>query len=90
MNTNISPHDLGLGGHTTSLNSLPGIVISTLFYFAGALAVIFVIIGGIQYVVSSGDPKKTAQAKNTIVYALVGLVLVAASGIVVRYIIGHL
>lgn len=90
MDNRITSHDLGLGSHTTSLNSLPAIVVNTLFWFAGALAVIFIIVGAIQYIVSAGDSKKTAQAKSTILYAIIGLVLVAAAGVVVHYILGSL
>lgn len=58
-------------------------IISTLIFVIGAVAVIVIIVGGIQYVTAAGDENKTKSAKNTILYAVVGLVLaVAAYGIV--------
>ncbi len=53
---------------------------------AGMIAVGFVIWGGIQYVISQGEPDKTAGAKNTITNALVGLVIAGASIVVVSFI----
>lgn len=43
---------------------------------AGLVAVAFVIYGGIKYVISQGDPGKTRSATQTIVYAVVGLIVV--------------
>lgn len=43
---------------------------------AGLVAVAFIIYGGIKYVVSQGDPGKTRSAQQTIVYAIVGLIVV--------------
>ena len=46
---------------------------------AGAIAVVFLIIGGIQYMTSAGNAEKAAAAKKTIIYALIGVVVIAAS-----------
>lgn len=54
--------------------SIPG-VLRLFFFVAAMLAVIFVAIGGLKYVLSGGDPQGVAKAKNTILYALVGLLL---------------
>lgn len=53
---------------------------------AGMTAVFFVIYGGIQYVISQGEPDKTAGAKSTITNALVGLVLAGVAIAVVGFI----
>ena len=87
MNNKISPNDIGLQNHTTSVGALPHIVVGFMLWLVGALAVIFIIIGGIQYVVSAGDPKKTAQAKNTILYAIIGVVLAVAAGAIVKFVL---
>lgn len=44
---------------------------------AGVVAAIFVVAGGIGYMTSAGDPSKTQKAKNTLLYALIGLAIVA-------------
>jgi hypothetical protein len=49
----------------------------------GIAAVIMIIVGGIQYVMSSGDPTNVTNAKNTIMYAIIGLVVaLLAQGII--------
>lgn len=46
------------------------------YFIAGVVAVIMVILGGLNYVTSSGDSGKTAKAKNTILYAVIGIVVI--------------
>ncbi len=54
-------------------------VTNWLLGIAGALAVVFLIIGGVQYVISAGNPTSAEKAKKTIIYALVGIIIIAAS-----------
>jgi len=56
------------------------------FSLAGGLSLLFVVIGGFRYVLSSGDPNATAQAKNTIIYALVGLVVTVSGFAIVGFV----
>lgn len=66
----------GCGLPTTSLNpSTLQTVTSNVFLGVGILAVIFLIIGGIRYAISGGDAKNIKEAKETILYAIIGLVL---------------
>lgn len=63
------PADLfGAGGVITSITNI-------LLFVVGALAVIMIIIGGFRYATSGGDSKAVSAAKNTILYAIVGLVI---------------
>ena len=50
-------------------------VLQTVYFWTGIITVIFIIIGGIRYTTSQGDPGKTKKAKDTITYAIVGLVV---------------
>ena len=61
-------------GRDLTGTALPDIL-ATAFLFIGFLATLYLIIAGIQYVLSGGDPNKTAQAKDSIIYALVGMAL---------------
>lgn len=54
---------------------LIGQLIDIAMYLVGALSVIFLIIGGLRYSLSAGDPKNLQQAKQTIWYAVMGLVI---------------
>lgn len=61
-------------------------VINALLVFVGAVTVIFIIIGGIKILTSSGDPKQVTGARQTITYAILGLVLVLLSFLIVNII----
>ncbi len=56
----------------------------------GIIAVIMIIIGGIRFVVSNGDSNKVTTAKNTIMYALIGLVLVAMAQVIVKFVLSNI
>lgn len=62
-------------------------VINILSLVVGTVAVVMVIVGGMKYVSSQGDSSAIASAKNTIVYALVGLVIVALAQVIVRFVV---
>ena len=55
---------------------------------AGALAVVFLIIGGLQYMTSAGNAEKAAAAKKTIMYALIGVAVVLLSLFLVNVVLG--
>ena len=67
---NEQPADL-FGGE----NSIFSRVTNVLLFLIGAVAVIMLIIGGIRYVISGGDQAQVTGAKNTILYAIVGIVV---------------
>jgi len=56
-------------------NSLIKTIVNTLLFVVGALSVIMIIVAGIFYVTSTGDSGKVARAKNTLMYAVIGLVV---------------
>lgn len=56
----------------------------------GAVAVIMLIIGGFRYVVSAGDSSALESAKNTIIYAIVGIVVAFMAYAAVRFIVTQL
>ncbi len=53
---------------------------------AGAVAAIFVVYGGIAYITSSGDSGKLQKAKSMILYALIGLVIVALAEVITAFV----
>jgi hypothetical protein len=64
-------------------------VINVLSIIVGIVAVIMIIIGGLKYVTSAGDAAKVGSAKNTVIYAIVGLVIVALAQVIVRFVISQ-
>lgn len=61
------------------LQGLFGRAVSAIIALAGIVLFIMLITGGIKYITSGGDPKATEGAKNTITYAIGGLVLILLS-----------
>lgn len=62
-------------------------VINVLLFIIGALAVIMLIWGGIRYTTSGGNQQAVTSAKNTIVYAVIGLVVAIFAWALVNYIV---
>ena len=53
----------------------------------GTISVVMLIYGGFRYVISGGDSKKVTDAKNTILYAIIGLIISLLSYAIVRFVI---
>ncbi|MBR3323440.1 hypothetical protein IKG16_00955 [Candidatus Saccharibacteria bacterium] len=64
---------------------LDGIILAS-----GTVAVVFVIVGGVNYMTSAGDAAKIEKAKKTILYAVIGLVICALSYVIVNFVINSL
>ena len=63
-------------------------IVDIVFMIAGILAVIFIIVGGFQYVLSGGDAGGIKKAKETITYAIVGLIVTLLAFGIVHYVVG--
>ena len=74
----------------TGSNGLLLTIANVIALVAGAVAVFVVILAGWRYITSGGDPSKTQAAKTTLIYALVGLAVIAASNVIIGYVLGHL
>lgn len=77
-------------GSGPSLGTIVQDVVNILSLVVGIVSVIMIIIGGFQYITSQGDSGKIAGAKNTIIYALVGLVVVAFSQALVKFVLNKI
>lgn len=60
---------------------------SVLLFIVGAIAVIMIVIGGLRYVISGGDSTQVQGAKNTILYALVGIIVAILAYAAVNFVI---
>ena len=65
-------------------------IISTLLFVLGIISVIMIIVGGIQYALGGGDSNQLTRAKNTIMYAVIGLVVALLSYGIVYFIVDAL
>ena len=74
-------------------NQLPQVAVTLIDVVLGALgivAVAVVILGGIQYITSTGDPAKTRKAKDTILYGIIGLIVAFLAFAIVNFVIAKL
>lgn len=65
-------------------------ITNVLLFLVGAVAVIMLIIGGIRYVISGGDQSAVTSAKNTILYAIVGIVVALLAYGIVNFVVTQL
>lgn len=72
-----------------TIDCIPPIIANLIYWLillVGTIAVIFIIIGGIRFIISGGDPKKIDQAKKTIGFSIAGLLLVFLSFAIINFI----
>jgi len=92
------PCAAGAGGSSSSVcastndnaDGLVKIIVNTLLFILGAISVIVIIIGGILYTLSGGDSNSVTKAKNTILYAVIGLVVALLAYAIVNFVITQL
>ena len=53
----------------------------------GIVAVVMIIIGGLRYITSGGNDTNVASAKNTLLYAIIGLIIVSLAQLIVRFVL---
>jgi len=75
---------------TNKINSFIGTIINVFTAIVGVVAVIMIVVGGFQYITSGGDSGKISTAKNTIIYALIGLIFVALAQVFVQFVLNKL
>ncbi len=77
------------GSADTTINNLLTDIINIVSLVVGVVAVIMIIIGGLKYILSGGDSGNVTSAKNTVLFAIVGLVIVALAQFIVRFVIAR-
>ena len=64
-------------------------VINWVMGIVGMICVVVIILGGIQYMTSAGDAGKVKKAKDTILYGIIGLIVVALAATIVNFVIAN-
>ena len=72
-----------------SFNNIIVRIVNGILGVIGLVAVVMVILGGIQYMTSAGDPGKVKKGKDTILYGLIGLVIVGLAYAIVNFVIAN-
>ena len=65
-------------------------ILSIVYGIIGALALLFIVVSGFRYIISDGDPQKTAQAKQGIIYALIGIVVAISAQAITYFVVGKI
>jgi len=73
---------------STDIKVILNDVIGWILLLVGGIAVLFLVWGGIQYVVSAGNKDKAETAKKTITYAVVGLIIIVLAEVIVNLVTG--
>jgi hypothetical protein len=75
---------------STKINDIVHTIVNLLSAVVGIVAVIMIIVGGFRYITSGGNDTSVTSAKNTILYAIIGLVVVALAQLIVRFTLSKL
>ena len=82
------PTSMGPDAFDGSLRGAIQTVINFFLFFLGLVAVGFIIYGGFLYVTSQGDDGNTEKAKNIIIYAIIGIIVILVSYALINTMIG--
>ena len=75
---------------TETISNIIHTIVNLLSVIVGFAAVLMIIVGGFRYITSGGNDASVTSAKNTILYAIIGLVVVALAQLIVRFTLNKL
>ena len=61
-------------------------VLTIVFGVVGALALLMITVGGLRYITSAGDPQKASRARDTIIYAAVGIAIALTAEAIIAFV----
>lgn len=85
----IIPKDIGLPDPITNGNNALAGILTTVYFWAGIVCVIVIVGAGYLYVTSNGNSTQTKRAKDAILGAVVGLVVVIMAFVITQFVIGR-
>lgn len=85
QNNNCSVNDNG----RDTISNLASKVVNIFSLIVGAVAVVMIIYGGFRYITSGGDSNSVGTAKNTLIYAIIGLIIVAVAQVIVHFVLSN-
>lgn len=71
------------------VNNMIKLAVNMFSVLVGVVSVVMIIVGGLKYITSGGESANITSAKNTILYAVIGLVVVALAQIIVRFVLSR-
>ena len=73
-----------------STTHIIGLVVDTLAWIIGLASIFMIIFGGFRYVTSAGEPNATSSARNTVLYALIGVAVAAIAQVLVYFVLNKI
>jgi hypothetical protein len=77
----------GTGVENESIKTLAQKIVNIFSIIVGAVSILMIIYGGFRYITSGGASEKVGGAKNTLIYAIIGLVIVALAQVIVHFVL---
>ncbi len=77
-------------GAETDLNKSIGLILNVVYSVIGIVAVVMIILGGVNYATSQGDPGKVKKGKDTIMYGVIGLVIVLLAFAITNFVLSNI
>lgn len=81
--------DVSNANASSNVTKLVTLAVNIFSWIIGVVAVFAIIYGGFKYITSAGESGGVTSAKNTILYAIIGLVIVALAQVIVRFVLGN-
>jgi hypothetical protein len=85
--TDIQPGNLPTGDANSGVVKT---ILSIVFGIVGALALLMLVVSGLRYVISGGDPNRISKAKDGIIFALIGLLVALTAEAIVAFVVNRL
>ncbi|HVX24556.1 MAG TPA: pilin [Candidatus Saccharimonadales bacterium] len=86
--SDITCNDVQSGDVESSVSKIAQEVVKVFSIVVGAASIFMIVYGGFRYITSGGDTNKVGSAKNTLIYAILGLVVVALAQLIVHFVLG--
>lgn len=87
-NVKIDPGDIGYDPSiTVASNTTIADIMNVVYFIAGIVAVLVIVVAGFIFITSRGDQNNIARAKNAILYAVIGLVVIMMAFVITQFII---
>ncbi len=86
-NTASSGCNFGTTANNSTISSIGRNIVDIFSLIVGIVSIIMLIYGGFRYITSGGESGRVGNAKNTIIYAIIGLVIVAVAQVIVTFVL---
>ena len=85
----IDPSDIGIDNPVTNANAAVDGMLSAVYIAAGIVCVVVIIIGGFMYTSAAGDPALLKRARELIIGAVIGLVVIIMAFTITQFVLGR-